>query len=178
MFSTLQKVREFCHSMRKRKAVQRILLQIDSNDSMRPVTLMRPDQTEQVTHFLHPLKMTGLGELPINKLLHSFTVKTLILLVLIFITLQCVRKVAVHLGYGRYIWLSVKKLPLKCAAVSLYSVVKQRLKCNTAKVCNCLIQFLLTIIPSIYFQHLFVSAQRLCEHTVYIYICMFFMLLF
>jgi hypothetical protein len=33
-------------------------------------------------------------------------------------------------------------LPLQCAAVSLYSVVKQRLKCNTGKVCNCLIQFL------------------------------------
>jgi hypothetical protein len=48
---------------------------------------------------------------------------------------QCVRKVAVHLGYGTYIWLSVSKLPLKCAVVSLYSVVKQRLKCNTGKVC-------------------------------------------
>jgi hypothetical protein len=29
--------------------------------------------------------------------------------------LQCVRKVAVHLGYGTYIWLSVSKLPLQCA---------------------------------------------------------------
>jgi hypothetical protein len=46
---------------------------------------------------------------------------------------QCVRKVAVHLGYGT----------LQCAVVSLYSVVKQWLKCNTGKVCNCLIQFLL-----------------------------------
>jgi hypothetical protein len=54
---------------------------------------------------------------------------------------QCVRKVAVHLGYGTYICLSVSKLPLKCAVVSLYSVVKQRLKCNSVKVCNCLIQF-------------------------------------
>jgi hypothetical protein len=53
---------------------------------------------------------------------------------------QCVRRVAVHLGYakwiwlsgyGTWIWLSVSKLSLKCAAVSLYSVVKQRLKCNT-----------------------------------------------
>jgi hypothetical protein len=51
---------------------------------------------------------------------------------------QCVRKVAVHLGYGTYVWLSVSKLPLKCAVVSLYSVVKRRLKCNTGKVCNCL----------------------------------------
>jgi hypothetical protein len=37
--------------------------------------------------------------------------------------------------------LSVSKLPLKCAVFALYSVVKQRLKCNTGKVCNCLIQF-------------------------------------
>jgi hypothetical protein len=43
----------------------------------------------------------------------------------------------------------VSKLPLKCAVVSLYSVVKQRLKCNTGKVCNCLIQFLVTTVLSI-----------------------------
>jgi hypothetical protein len=60
---------------------------------------------------------------------------------------QCVWKVAVRLGYSTEIWLSVSTLPLKCAVVSLYSVVKQRLKCNTGKVCNCLIQFLLTIVP-------------------------------
>jgi hypothetical protein len=47
----------------------------------------------------------------------------------------------VHLVCGAFIWLSVSKLPLKCAVFSLYSVVKQRLKCNTGKVCNCLIQF-------------------------------------
>jgi hypothetical protein len=52
----------------------------------------------------------------------------------------------VHLGYGTSIWLSLSKLPLKCAAVSLYSVVKKRLKCNTGKVCICLIQFLLTMV--------------------------------
>jgi hypothetical protein len=63
--------------------------------------------------------------------------------------IQCVWKVSVHLGYGTKIWLSVSKLLLKCAVVSLYSVVKQRLKCNTVKVCNCLIQFLLTIVISI-----------------------------
>jgi hypothetical protein len=40
-------------------------------------------------------------------------------------------------------------LPLQCAAVSLYSVVKQRLKCNTGKVWDCLIQFLLTEVLSI-----------------------------
>jgi hypothetical protein len=45
--------------------------------------------------------------------------------------------------------LSVLKLPLKCAVVSLYSVVKQWLKCNTSKVCNCLIQLLLTVVLSI-----------------------------
>jgi hypothetical protein len=54
----------------------------------------------------------------------------------------------VHLGYGTYIWLLVLKLPLKCAVVSLYSVVKQRLKCNTGKALNCLIQFLLTMVLS------------------------------
>jgi hypothetical protein len=40
-------------------------------------------------------------------------------------------------------------MPLKCAVVSLYSVVKQRLKCNTVKVFNFLIQFLLTMVLSI-----------------------------
>jgi hypothetical protein len=42
-----------------------------------------------------------------------------------------------------------RRLPLKCAVVSLCSVVKQRLKCHTGKVCNCLIQFLFTMILSI-----------------------------
>jgi hypothetical protein len=37
--------------------------------------------------------------------------------------IPCVRKVAVHLCYGTYIWLSVPQLPLQCAVVSLYSVV-------------------------------------------------------
>jgi hypothetical protein len=55
--------------------------------------------------------------------------------------IQYVRKVAVHLGYGTYIWLSVSKLQFKCAVISLYLVVKQRLNCITGKVCNCLIQF-------------------------------------
>jgi hypothetical protein len=68
--------------------------------------------------------------------------------------IQCFLKVAVHLGYGTLIWLSVSKLPLQCAVVSLYSVVKQRLKCNTGQGCNCLIQFLLTMVLPIDFQHL------------------------
>jgi hypothetical protein len=38
---------------------------------------------------------------------------------------------------------------LKYAVVSLYSVVKQQLECNTGKVCNCFIQFLLTVVLSI-----------------------------
>jgi hypothetical protein len=38
---------------------------------------------------------------------------------------------------------------MKRAVVSLYSAVKQRLKCNTGKVLNCLIQFLLTMVLSI-----------------------------
>jgi hypothetical protein len=57
--------------------------------------------------------------------------------------LQCVRKVAVHLDSGTEIWLSVLKLSLKCAVVSLYSVVKQRLMCNTGKVCNCFSSYLI-----------------------------------
>jgi hypothetical protein len=32
---------------------------------------------------------------------------------------------------------------VRCAVVSLHSVVKQRLKCTTGRVCNCLIQFVL-----------------------------------
>jgi hypothetical protein len=59
---------------------------------------------------------------------------------------QSVRKVTVHWGYDTRILLSVSKWPLKCAIVSVYSVVKQRLKCNTGKVCNCLIQLLLTMV--------------------------------
>jgi hypothetical protein len=55
----------------------------------------------------------------------------------------------VHLGYGTQIWLSVSMLSLRCAVISLYSFVKQRLKCNTGKVCNCLIQLLLTMVLSI-----------------------------
>jgi hypothetical protein len=72
----------------------------------------------------------------------------------------------VQLGYDTWIWLSVSKLPLQCAVVSLYSVVKQRLKGNTGKVCNCLIQFSLygrswTSLPTP-----FLSAQRLSERVV------------
>jgi hypothetical protein len=33
------------------------------------------------------------------------------------LVLQCVWKVAVLVGYGMWIWLSVSKLPLKCAVV-------------------------------------------------------------
>jgi hypothetical protein len=56
----------------------------------------------------------------------------------------------VHLGYGT----SISKLPLKCAVVSLYSVVKQRFKCNTGKVCNCLIQFFCIDARGYHFQRL------------------------
>jgi hypothetical protein len=74
---------------------------------------------------------------------------------------QCFCKVAVHIGYGTKIWLSVSKLPLKCAVVSLHKVVEQQLKCNTGQVSNCLIQFLLyrrswTSLPIP-----FISVQRL-----------------
>jgi hypothetical protein len=64
-------------------------------------------------------------------------------------------------------------LPLKCAVVSLYSVVKQRLKCNTGKVFNCLIQFLLTVVLSSE-ERVFISAQRLSERTVLCRIRRFF----
>jgi hypothetical protein len=37
---------------------------------------------------------------------------------------------------------------VEVAVVTLYSFVKHRLKCNTGKACNCLIQFLLTTILS------------------------------
>jgi hypothetical protein len=45
-------------------------------------------------------------------------------------------------------------LVVSIEVVSLYSVVKQRLKCNTGKVCNCLIQSLLTMFCGHHFQHL------------------------
>jgi hypothetical protein len=40
--------------------------------------------------------------------------------------IRCIQKVTVQLGYSTKIWLSVSKLLLKCAVVSLYSVVKQQ----------------------------------------------------
>jgi hypothetical protein len=42
----------------------------------------------------------------------------------------------------------MSKLPLKCAVVSLYSAVKQQLKCNTGKLFNCLTRVLLTVVLS------------------------------
>jgi hypothetical protein len=69
--------------------------------------------------------------------------------------IQCVRKVAVHSGYGTYVDLIVSiEVAVAVCFVSLYSVVKQRLKCNTGKVCNCSIQVLLTMDLSIDFEHL------------------------
>jgi hypothetical protein len=65
--------------------------------------------------------------------------------------IQCVLKIAVPLSYGtvRTFSCQYRSCPLKCAVVWLYSVVKHRLKCNTGKACNCLIQFLLTMVLSI-----------------------------
>jgi hypothetical protein len=54
---------------------------------------------------------------------------------------------------------------LYCGVVSLYSVVKHPSKCNTGKVCNCVIQFLLTVFLSIK-ERDFMSAQRLSERTI------------
>jgi hypothetical protein len=45
----------------------------------------------------------------------------------------------------RYVDLVVS---IEVAVFSLYSVVKQRLMCNTGKVCDCLIHFLLTTVLS------------------------------
>jgi hypothetical protein len=79
-------------------------------------------------------------------------------------------EIAVHLGYGMQIWLSISNLPLKCAVVSMYTVVKQWLKCNTSKLFNCLIQFnsgsglyrrSWTSLPTT-----FVSAQQFSKHIV------------
>jgi hypothetical protein len=77
----------------------------------------------------------------------------------------------VHLVYSAKIWLSVAKLPLKCAVVSLYSVVKQRLRYNTGNVCDCSYSlwffqlrnggFLWTSLSTT-----FVSAQRFSERPV------------
>jgi hypothetical protein len=49
-----------------------------------------------------------------------------------------------------YVYLVVSiEVAVECAVVSLYSVVKQRFKCNTGKVCKCLIKFLLIVVLSI-----------------------------
>jgi hypothetical protein len=82
------------------------------------------------------------------------------------ILIECIQKVAVYLGYGTKIWLSELKLPLKCAVVSLYSAIKQRLKCNTGKVCNYLIQFLLTMVLWTSLPTPFVNAQQLSKCSV------------
>jgi hypothetical protein len=54
-----------------------------------------------------------------------------------------------------YVELVASTLPLNCAAVLLYSVVKQRLKCKTGNVCIK--------------ERVFISAQRLSERTVFPY---------
>jgi hypothetical protein len=84
----------------------------------------------------------------------------------------------VCLGYGTYIWLSVSNYPLKCAVVSLNSVVKQRLKCNTGEVCNCLIQFLLTMVNKKFtdrneasYRPLFIIKQKLRNVNNTVHIC-------
>jgi hypothetical protein len=53
------------------------------------------------------------------------------------------------------------------AAVEVCSIqlLKQRLKCNTGKVRNYLIQFLITMVLSID-ERVFIRAQRLSERTV------------
>jgi hypothetical protein len=53
----------------------------------------------------------------------------------------------VQLGYST-VWYIDLVVSIEVAVVSLYSVVKQQFKCNTGKVFNCLIQFLLTMVLS------------------------------
>jgi hypothetical protein len=61
--------------------------------------------------------------------------------------LQCVQKVAVHLGYVTYVDLVISiEVAVKVCCCFTVFVCKQRLKCNTGKVCNCLIQLLLTMV--------------------------------
>jgi hypothetical protein len=50
------------------------------------------------------------------------------------LNVQFVRKVAVRLLYVDLV--DSIEVPVECAVVLLYSVVKQRLKNNTGKVCN------------------------------------------
>jgi hypothetical protein len=59
---------------------------------------------------------------------------------------------------------SVSKLLLQCAVVSLYSVVKQWLKCKSGKACNCLT--LILLILYIYIYMLLLQPEML---TSYIY---------
>jgi hypothetical protein len=52
------------------------------------------------------------------------------------------------------LWYLDLVVSIDVAVVSLYSVDKQQLKCNTGKVCNCLIQLLITMVPGHHLQHL------------------------
>jgi hypothetical protein len=66
------------------------------------------------------------------------------------------------------------ELPLNCGVVSVYSFVKQRLKCNTVKVCNCLFQALLTMVLSIeervfLVENLWPHVRRILLHQTYLW---------
>jgi hypothetical protein len=55
----------------------------------------------------------------------------------------------------RYVHLVVSiEVAVEVCCCFTVSIVKQRLKCNTGKVCNCLIQFLLTMVRGHHLQHL------------------------
>jgi hypothetical protein len=82
---------------------------------------------------------------------------------------QCIWKIAVHVCYSTQIWLSVSKLPLQCAVVSLYSVVKQWLKCSTGKVCNSLTLSLLMPYIYIYIYMEFHVKREILTSYIYIY---------
>jgi hypothetical protein len=83
-------------------------------------------------------------------------------------TVRSKSRCALRLQYVGMI--SVSKLPLRCAVVSVYSVVKQQVKCNTANACNCLIQFLVTVVRGHQFQHLLLPVYSDLPKALYLHI--------
>jgi hypothetical protein len=69
-------------------------------------------------------------------------------------TLRSESRCALRLGYVDFVVSIEVAAEVCCYVISLDSVVKQRLKCYTGKVCNCLIQFLLAMVRGHHFRHL------------------------
>jgi hypothetical protein len=62
--------------------------------------------------------------------------------------------------------MSVSKLLLKCAVVSLYSVVKQRFKCNAGEVGKLFNSVLLTKVRGNYFQNVCKCTATFRTHCI------------